>query len=310
MLEQPEVFSTPVLMIIFNRYQSAKEVLQRVRQVRPAKLYIAADGPRAHVPEDFVQCAEARRIIDEVDWECEVHTLLQESNLNCSLGPVTAMNWFFDAEEMGIVLEDDCLPSRSFFHFCRELLLRYRNDTRIMHIGGRNYQFGRRYGDASYYFSDYGHVWGWASWRRAWKLNNLSLRNFAQIKNEGLFRNILHNPLQRYYYMRKFAKTVDPKTHVTWWDYQWDYSRWTNNGLAIIPKVNLVENIGFGVQATHTANPNSQAFALRAHELELPLLHPGHYIRNQQADLRYFRWMIRNAINSRISSLVSRTKAS
>ena len=163
-------FITPVLFIIFNRVETTKRVFEAIRNVRPLKLYVAADGPRPGNDADKVNCDEVRKIIDDVDWPCEIKTLFQDQNLNCGRAPSTAITWFFEHEEEGIILEDDCLPSTSFFRFCHELLAYYRHDNRVMHIGGNNFLEGwQKDPDYSYYFSRSGHIWGWATWRRAWQ---------------------------------------------------------------------------------------------------------------------------------------------
>jgi hypothetical protein len=286
-MDQP-VLHTPVLFIIFNRPETTQKVFDAIRIARPTKLYVAADGPRPTVVEDFVRCREARAIIDQVDWECEVKTLYQKENLNCGLGPSSAFNWFFDNEEEGIILEDDCLPDPSFFGYCQELLERYRHDTRVMHIGGNNFLKGWKHDhDYSYYFSRSGYIWGWATWRRAWLLFDYHIDIYRKLKEQNYFQKFFLNAIEKAYRLRKFDHTVN-SPRVDWWDYQWDFARFVNSGLAIVPNVNLVQNLGFGTDGTHTQNANSDGASLTRGKMPTPLRHPPFMIRDFVSDKRYF----------------------
>ena len=158
-----------VLFVVFNRPDTTKRVFEAIRLAKPKRLYITTDGPRPNMPDDVQLCKQTREIVSVVDWDCEVKTLFREENAGCKNGVSAAINWFFDHEEEGIILEDDCLPANSFFKFCDTLLEKYRYDTRVRHITGCNLQFGKKWGDASYYFSNLTNGWGWASWRRAWR---------------------------------------------------------------------------------------------------------------------------------------------
>ena len=166
----------PVLFLIFNRPETTIQVFSAIKKAQPNRLYIAADGPRPEYPDEVNHCKIARTIATNVDWDCEVKTLFRDQNLGCRLAVSQAIDWFFEQEPEGIILEDDCLPNQSFFWFCKELLEKYRNETRIMHIGGTNFQFGKNRTNYSYYFSRYAHIWGWASWRREWKYYDEKLK--------------------------------------------------------------------------------------------------------------------------------------
>ncbi|HKZ36423.1 MAG TPA: hypothetical protein VJ184_02155 [Chryseolinea sp.] len=295
------LLKTAVLLIIFNRAQTTKLVFEAIRKAKPPRLYVAADGPRASVESDLVKCKEARKIIDEVDWPCEVKTLFHDENLNCGKAPSTAMTWFFENEEEGIILEDDCLPSASFFTFCQELLERYREDTRVMHIGGNNFLDGWcSDSDYSYYFSKSGHIWGWATWRRAWKTFDFDILLYEKLKQNGFFENFFLNAFEKFYRLRKFDKTVASRGTVDWWDYQWDFARYSHSGLAIVPHKNLVKNLGFGADATHTVNSKGKLTSLEAHELEFPLKHPPFVIRDIESDKKYFSKFIKDVILSKL----------
>lgn len=297
----PESLRTPVLLVIFNRPETTELVFDAIRKAKPHRLYIAADGPRPDVKSDVERCAQARKIVQKVDWDCEVNTLFQNTNLNCGVGPCTAFTWFFRQEEEGIVLEDDCLPSPSFFWYCEELLQRFRHDKRIMHIGGNNFLNGwRKDNDYSYYFSRSGHVWGWATWRRAWEKFDFNIGLYRKMKKEKYFSNYFLNPLEKFYRLRKFDQTVSSRGTVNWWDYQWDFARYINSGLAIVPEVNLVKNIGFNDKATHTRNRNSKDAQLEANDIELPLKHPPFVIRDVESERKYFKNFIQNTMISKV----------
>lgn len=299
-MRQPPL-NTPVLFIIFNRPETTQVVFNAIRNVKPARLYVAADGPRPTVTTDFERCAQARKIIEQVDWNCEVKTQFRDKNLNCGLGPSTAMTWFFQNEEEGIILEDDCLPSESFFWFCQELLEKYRKDSRVMHIGGNNFLDGLTNDSIySYYFSQCGHIWGWATWRRAWKYFDYNISSYERIKHDGFFDSYFLNWIEKLYRLRKFEATVAKRGNIDWWDYQWDFARFTNSGLAIVPHKNLVRNLGFGEGATHTTDKGSKNAGLEAHELQFPLRHPPTVVREIANDRRYFSKFIKEIALSKL----------
>ena len=154
---------TPVLFLVFNRPDTTAQVFEAIRQAKPPRLYVASDGAREDKEGELEKVKQVREIVSQVDWNCEVKTLFRDKNLGCKIAVSSAIDWFFEQEEMGIILEDDCLPHPTFFRFCQELLERYRDDERIGMISGNNFQFGRKCTDYSYYFSMYSHIWGWAS---------------------------------------------------------------------------------------------------------------------------------------------------
>lgn len=279
---------TPVLLIVFNRPENAKKVLDSIRKVAPKKLYLAADGPRRDNVADIENSRLTRKLLNEIDWPCEVKTLFSEKNLGCGLGPKRAIDWLFENEEKGIILEDDCLPSKSFFEFCSQLLEKYQNDTRIMHISGSNFQNGYIPDpDYSYYYSYFSHEWGWASWRRAWKLYDFNISTYPEIRSKGYLDDYFSSYFEKKYRLSKIDRTQN-SSNVSWWDYQWDYAKIINSGLSIIPNHNLITNIGFGKQATHTKSTNDIREKNYARELDFPLMHPPFIIRNSKADKRYF----------------------
>src|SRR6185503_8652880 len=235
-------FTTPVLLLIFNRPKTTRAVMEAIRKVKPAKLYIAADGSRAHVKEDMEKCRETREIASQVDWDCTVTKLFREENLGCGKALSTAIDWFFDQEEEGIIIEDDCLPSTGFFAFCAELLERYRFDTRVMEIGGTNFENEDLRGkDYSYYFSSMIYIWGWATWRRAWKLYDYEMRHYDEITRKRYLDGHYDFAYEVDYfnYVFKLVHKNDERTRrrITW-DYQWQFVCKINSGLTIVPEKN------------------------------------------------------------------------
>jgi len=266
--------------------------LDAIRKVRPAKLYIVADGPRENVPGDQVKCSEVREIASAVDWDCQVTKLFRDENLGCGKGPSSAMTWFFEQEEEGIILEDDCLPSSSFFFFCTELLARYRHDTRIMEIGGTNFEHEKgRNKTHSYFFSNMIYIWGWATWRRAWKLYDYEMTHYHEITSKKYLDDHYDFAYEREHYNYIFQKmhTGDERTsRKTVWDYQWQFICKINSGLIIVPNKNLVTNLGFGAEATNTIDPVGAGCDLKLEEMEFPLKHPYLMMADKQRDQWYF----------------------
>lgn len=248
------MLKTPVLLIIFNRPDVTLRVFEVIRKAQPSKLYIAADGPRENKIGEKEKCIEARGVINDIDWPCEVQTLFQEKNLGCKWGPITAIDWLFKNEEQGIILEDDCLPDLSFFNFCTKLLDYYRNNLEVMHISGNNFQKGILRGDASYYFSKYSHSWGWATWRRAWNTFHPSLEQFEKFDKDDLIKKVPISKKAQEFWIKNFRQTIKGNDS---WDSLWMYTLWYNDGLAVLPQKNLVKNIGFGEDATHTKEEKS-----------------------------------------------------
>lgn len=277
----------PVLMLIFNRPDLTRAVFARIRDARPAQLFIAADGPRADRPGEAALCREARTIADAVDWPCQVHTLFREQNLGPKVAVSSAITWFFDHVEAGIILEDDCLPDATFFPFCAEMLERYRDDARIMTISGNNYQFGGSTPNlASYTFSRFPFIWGWATWRRAWQHYDLKMTHWPQSAARAQIRDFLHDPAIYRHYAGLFNQVFAGE--IVTWDYQWTYSSWRHSGLTILPAVNLVTNIGFDERGTNTKDQDNPAAGLPTQPITFPLTHPPAVDRDEQGDKLMF----------------------
>src|SRR5260370_14579917 len=200
---------TPIALIVFNRPDLTSKVYDRVRVVRPRHLLVVADGPRADRPEDRRICEATRKVVSSLDWPCELLTNFQEENSGCRRRISSGLDWVFGQCPEAIVLEDDCVPCPSFFSFCSNMLSRYRNDSRIMHISGQNLQDGRRRGSASYFFSRYTHSWGWASWRRAWNYYDVNLSTWPPARSQGWLFSILDDPWDIEYRTQIFDKVYD-----------------------------------------------------------------------------------------------------
>lgn len=273
---------TPVALIIFNRPDCAARVLDRIAQSKPKKLFVIADGPRPNRPDDAEKCAAARALVEKVDWDCEVATDFSDVNLGCNQRVVTGVNWVFEQVEQAIILEDDCLPDPSFFTFCEELLERYRDDERVMMIGGVNFLGEWKTPHQSYYYSYFGGTWGWASWRRAWRLNDPEMKIWPMIVEARLLENIFPNPGHVAYWKKIFQKLYDEPVNDTW-DYQWLLACWINSGYRIFPEVNLISNLGFRSDATHTVVENQMA-NMPTTPISFPLNHPQMMARSVKAD--------------------------
>ncbi|MFM6612110.1 MAG: glycosyltransferase family 2 protein, partial [Microcystis panniformis] len=233
---------TPVAFIIFNRPDTTKRVFEAIRQAKPPKLLVIADGPRADRPGEAEKCAAARAIIEGVDWECEVLTNYSDVNLGCGKRVSTGIDWVFNQVEEAIILEDDCLPNSTFFEFCEVILGIYRDDERIMMVSGTNHLGTWKSTIQSYHFSYYGGIWGWASWARAWKYFDYEMTLWKKSEVQNLMRDILG---EKEYRNRKkvFSETFEGKINT--WDYQWHFARLVQSGLSIVPTVNLISNLGF-----------------------------------------------------------------
>lgn len=273
--------NTPVVLIIFNRPDTTQRVFAAIRQAKPSKLLVIADGSRKNKFGEVEKCAAARKVIEQVDWDCKVIMNYADINMGCKQRVSSGLDWVFNIVEEAIILEDDCLPHPTFFRFCEELLNYYRNDERIMAISGNNFQFGRKRTEDSYYFSRYNHCWGWATWRRAWQYYDIEMKLWSVICEGGWLKDILEDSRAVKYWTKIFQSTYDER--IDTWDYQWTFACWVQSSLSILPNVNLVSNIGFNPEATHTVERS--CFADMAVEaMKFPLQHPLFLIRDAKAD--------------------------
>src|SRR6266568_1608199 len=275
-----ETSLAPVALFIFNRPQLTAQVYERIRAARPSRLLIVADGPRADRHDEADLCVATRIIVTSPDWPCELQTNFAKQNLGCRARMSSGIDWVFEQCPEAIILEDDCLPGPSFLPFCTEMLTRFRDDDRIMHVSGDNFQDGNRRGTASYFFSRYSLSWGWASWRRAWKHYDVNISTWPQAFCAKWLESIMDDPEEVRYWDSIFDRQYLGK--IDTWDYQWLYACWRHGGLAIQPNVNLVSNIGAGPDATHFKDGHT-TIGIPTGELER-LVHPEVVIRDRAAD--------------------------
>lgn len=274
-------FSTPVLFIIFNSAETAGTVFDEIKKIKPPQLFIFSDGARENKDGELEKCLETRKIIARIDWECDLKTLFLEKNLGPRKAVSSAINWFFENVEEGIILEHDCLPNESFFWYCQELLEYYRNDSRVMHISGNNFLDGKIIGDGSYYFSKMAHIWGFATWRRAWKYYDVDIKTFPKFKEQNQIRNVFEGKFVQKHWLKIFTK-MQSETAQTW-DHQWNYAIFSQNGLAINPNVNLISNIGFGANAVHCLDTSSKFANMKTYELN-EITHPTFMLPDKESD--------------------------
>ncbi|TDO23142.1 nucleotide-diphospho-sugar transferase [Pedobacter duraquae] len=289
-------YNTPVLFLVFNRPEQTAIVFAEIRKQKPTQLYIAADGPRAGNETDKLRCAEVREIVKLIDWECTVELRFNEHNVGTKYAVSTAINWFFEHVESGIILEDDCLPNESFFEFSAEMLERYQSNAKVMMINGCSFQ-PKPLDTNDYYFSKYVHVWGWATWRRAWDLYHIELTGISSEQFEHVVSSTFSQKRERQRWIQNFHLI---QNGFDTWDYQWMFWIWKNKGLSITPWHNLISNIGFGKDATHTLDENSGQSKMAQHHLKISS-HPHSVFEHKKADAleryqiiispsREFRW--------------------
>lgn len=296
----------PILFLIFNRPNTTAQVFKSIARAKPRRLFVAADGPRTDKEGEAEKCHAVREIIKRVDWDCEVKTLFRERNLGCKEAVCSAIDWFFEQVEEGIILEDDCLPSDSFFPFCAELLEKYRDDERIMMISGDNFQDGIQRGNASYYFSSVPWIWGWATWRRSWRLFDREMQTFPSFVKENRMQSLSADRAVQNYRWSDFIATYEG--HINTWDFQWIYSVLINHGLSICPQVNLVSNIGCSPESTHTFDANSTLANIPLGEIST-LSHPWAIVPDVLAD-KYFYDCHLNIRYHRIKNPIMRLRKS
>ena len=286
---------SPVLFIIFKRENTTKRVFDRIREARPPKLYIAADGPRESRPEEKVKCEQTRKIVELIDWDCEVHRLYRDKNLGCGKGVSSAITWFFQHEEQGIILEDDVLPNKDFFSFCDEMLDRYKDNHQIQLVAGFNFFFDGYSSPYSYYMSRFLQIWGWASWKRVWDTYENDISRLPQSNVISCLKKCFPRSVYRYYKKVYFSML---KRESDTWDHQFFFNQLLYNRYSIIPYHNLISNIGCGTEeASHITNSGDRMIELIIeHESESlgTLRHPDQMYYDSKADLIY-------AINSQVS---------
>ena len=295
----------PVLLTVFNRPHETRQVLAQLKQVRPAKMFIAADGPRSGRSEDQNLCREVRNLVaEEIDWPAEVATDFAPLNLGLRRRMASAISWALGTEDRVIVLEDDCLPDPSFFRFCTELLERYADNPRVGVITGDNFQPKGFDCGASYYFSRYPHCWGWATWRRAWDLYDDDMSDWPKTRDSAWLEGLFPHPLEALYWQQIFDGTFNGK--IQSWAYRWAYSCWRQGMLTAVPATNLITNIGTGEAATNTRDAEEGKHCRPSVPLCFPLCCPSDVYRNNQADNYVQRCFFGLAKSSSISARARR----
>jgi hypothetical protein len=294
---------TPVAFLIFNRTDTTQRVFDAIRQAKPPKLLVVADGPRIDRFGEEKECIAVREIVEQVDWDCTVYKNYSDINLGCKLRVSSGLDWIFQQVEEAIIIEDDCLPHLSFFKFCEELLEYYRNDTRVMAISGNNFQFGHTRTIESYYFSRYNHCWGWASWQRAWQYYDVNIKWWPTARDHKWLENFLVDKQSIHYWTKIFQSVYEDK--IDTWDYQWTLACWLQHGLSILPEVNLVSNIGFSHQGSHTTE-RSRFSAIPTIPMKFPLSHPLHMVRSSDADTFTEKTLFSKTTSRKIISKINR----
>jgi hypothetical protein len=270
-----------VALFIFKRPDVTAQTFARIRAARPGLLLLVADAPRPHVEGEAALCQQTRAVVEAVDWPCTVLRNYADVNLGCGRRLSSGLDWVFEQVEEAIILEDDCLPDPTFFTFCAEMLARYRDDARVMMVSGGNFLEGRRFSDDSYYFSRNSHIWGWAAWRRAWRLYDFNMTQWPVLRQRQWLKSVLPDRFLVAQWQRTFDLVAAGK--IDTWDFQWSFCVWANNGLSITPNISLVSNIGFGhAHATYSVenNPN----VIKAQSMSYPLRHPQSVAACEKAD--------------------------
>lgn len=286
------LLAAPVAIIVFKRLDATQKMFETVRAARPKELFIIADGWRNDAERE--KCLAVREYLEKaVDWPCTVHTNYAEKNLGCKHRVVSGLDWVFSLTERAIILEDDCVPDQSFFRFCDELLERFKDDSRILQISGLNTQFNNpsfSAGEASYYFSNLGEIWGWATWRRAWKLYDISIEKWPEAKVNGLLSRHFKDPGVIDYWEHLFDEiyTARSEPHAfDAWAAQWVFARLLAGGVSAVPRTNLIVNFGDSDDAARVKDLGSfveEDFRRPVTPLTFPLVHPSTIEINHQAD--------------------------
>jgi hypothetical protein len=296
---------TPVALFVFRRPDTTRRVFEAISKVRPAKLLLIADGARTDREGEAEACREVRDIVSQVTWPCEVSTNFAETNLGCQERMISGLNWVFSLVEEAIILEDDCLPDVSFFPFCQEMLEKYRGDSRVAAISGTNLVEKYLSIEDSYFFSRIGGNWGWATWRSEWHRYDRHLEDWPKLKRDQILAEIFTQPKAIAYWTKVFD-TIYANNRPSSWDYQWLYTHLKNNALTIVPRANLVANIGFGPGATHTTAVDARLVP-PVGKMDFPLHHPSSFVPLRSMDRR-LQYLHFGTLFRRVSTKIYRLK--
>ena len=279
------MFDKAVLMLTYNRADLFKKSLSSVLSVMPKRIYIFNDGPKSN-PEDIVKVYEVRKLIQNIKTKSIIIKNFNKYNLGCKKSNLKAIDWFFSKEKEGIIIEDDCIANREFFSFTGEMLNKYRDNNRIFCISGSNFQ-KEKLSNESYYFSKYNHCWGWATWRDRWKLNDDKISFWPKFKKSKEWDKLHKNKIEKKYWNKIFKNVYNGKMDS--WAYPWTLSVWKQKGITITPNVNLVKNIGFGEQSTHSLFIQKSLKYLNKKKFSNKIIHPKKIIINDKADFYVFK---------------------
>jgi hypothetical protein len=285
---------TPVVLIIFNRPDTTAKVFAEIARQKPQTLLVIADGPRAGHHDDAASCAAARAVVEKVDWPCTLLVNYSAINLGCKLRVSSGLDWVFGQVEEAVILEDDCLPHPDFFRFCTEMLERFRNDDRVAMVAGTNYLFDELDLAESYFFSRYFPIWGWATWRRAWSSYDISMQGWQRFRQERQLRAFYAQPFMRRAVTSMFDHAC--ANRIDTWDIQWFFSCLFNNSLSLVPRRNLIANIG--TTGTHTNGSSSSNF-FPLFPVDPITVHPEKVFPNRCYDERFFKERIHRSLFSR-----------
>ena len=279
-------FKIPILLIIWKRPKVTLKLLQVLKKLKPSNIYIACDGPKQNDYENIEKVKLTRELVEkEINWTKDIKTLYSDINLGCKYGVSKAITWFFENESEGIILEDDCIPHLDFFVYCENLLHKFKDDERVWCISGSNH-LGKSIGKSSYFFSRYNHCWGWASWRRCWEKYDVEMSLWPEYEASKLLESNFPDKKEYSYWKSFFNKFYNDGCSNTW-DYQWFFCSLINQGLTAIPNQNLIDNIGFGADATHTKKGKSPIKVLNQIKNKsgiIPIIHPKFIVRSTLAD--------------------------
>lgn len=265
----------PILLITFNRPNHTQKVLETIIAAQPQDLYVFQDGARTGADNDIQKCELVRKHVEQLtkNTPIKLHTYYSDTNLGCGAGPMTAITWFFGQVERGIVMEDDCLPHPDFFDYCQELLERYQNNPQVLFINATLYNNRWKCKD-SYDFSHYMVTGAWAGWKRTWEGFDLDLTSVNALKLRKHILNLTHNRGEANWWYAIVKEIQQDKSKKSYWDYQMQIHLFRNNALTIHPQRNLISNIGFDGEGTHTLDNNNNRGGKPVFPI-MPLTHPS-----------------------------------
>ena len=286
MPSEPAQLFSPVTLMVFNRPKCTRRVLAEIRKAQPQRLYVIADAHRSDKPGERERCEEVRKIVDEgVDWDCEVRRCYAKEHMGCRARISSGLTWVFENEVASIILEDDCLPSEDYFRFSDEMLRRYADESAVMQVCGFNATGYRPPDNASYFFSRYNPIWGWATWRRAWQAYDDTMADWPAFRDAGGMSGCCLSQTEAA--RRTACYDLVCRRELDTWDYVWSFGLLQKGGLSIIPSVNLIENVGFGRHATHTVNPFAMLRLRRRGPMSFPIAHPHGLTPDSKHDMLY-----------------------